>query len=180
MESRLIEQVVPKAKNVKYYLNILLILLGVVAIPGITIMISLLINIYYLIVVAFFLFLFCVYGAWFFISSLNVDFEYAFLSPTLRVDKIIAKRRRKKIVKLDVTQIENFVPYSDEVMSDGKFKKIYRASHKEYSEENYIAIFHDSKRKSALIFTPNEKLIEGMKPYFSNDLRKKLFLNKQL
>ena len=176
----LIEQVVPKARSFKYYLNLTLILLGVIAIPGFTILISLLIDLHYLIVVAFFLFLFCIYGAWYFITSLKVDYEYAFLSPTLRVDKIIAKRRRKKILKISVTQIEDLIPYSDKAMSRTKFRRIYRASGKEFSDENYIAVFREgAKRRCALIFTPNEKLLNGMKPFFSNELKKKLYFSKQ-
>ena len=66
-------------------------------------------------------------------------------------------------------------------MSSRKFNKVYHVSGKEFSEENYVACFHnEAKGKCAIIFTPNEKLLEGMKPYFSNELRKKLFLNKEL
>ena len=181
MDNTLIEQVVAKKRTARYGVNIALIILGALAIPAILIIIAEIAKIAYLAIIAMFLLLFCIYGAWYFITSLKVEYEYAFLSSTLRVDKIIAKRRRRPIVKVDTKKFSDFFRYSDEEMSKRKFNKIYHASAEEFSEENYVAAFHDeAKGKCALIFTPNEKLLEGMKPYFSNELRKNLFMNKQL
>ena len=177
----LIEQVVPKERNAQYGLKIALIILVALGIPAGFIAAALITRIAYLAVIGMFAILFCVYGAWFFITSLKVEYEYSFLSSTLRIDKIIAKRRRKPIVKVDVKQFDDFFRYSDEAMTAHRFNKVYRASCKEFSEDNYVASFrNEAKGKCAILFTPNEKLIEGMKPYFDNDLRKKLFLNKQL
>lgn len=174
------EQVVPRTKDVKYGIKIALIIIGAIGIPAFLIALSFITGLMYLIVVAFFAFLFCCYGVWFFITSLNVDYEYAFLSSVLRIDKVIAKRRRRKMLKIDVSKFEDFFPYSDKEMSSRKFKKIYRACGHEFSEDNYVACFHaDARGNCALIFTPNEEFINGMKPYFSADLKKKLFLNSK-
>lgn len=177
----LIEQVVPKERTAKYGLKIALIITLAIGIPSTFIVIALITRIAYLSIIGMFLFLFAIYGAWFFITSLRVEYEYAFLSSTLRIDKIIAKRRRRAIVKVDVKNFDDFFRYSDAEMSKRRFNKIYRVCAKEFSEDNYVATYHnEAKGKCAIIFTPNEELISGMKPYFSNDLRKQLFLNKQL
>lgn len=177
----LIEQVVPKARTAKYGLNVALIILAALGIPATLVVIAKLTQIAYLAVIGMFLLLFCVYGAWYFITSLKVEYEYSFLSATLRIDKIIAKRRRKAIVKVDVRKFDDFFPFDDKEMSKHKFNKVYRAAAKEFSSENYVACYHDeAKGKCAILFTPNEKLLSEMKPYFSNELRKKLFLGKQL
>ena len=110
-----------------------------------------------------------------------MEFEYSFLSSVLRIDRIIAKRKRKPIVKVDVKRFDDFFPYSDSEMDKRKFNKIYHAAHEEFSEENYVASFRDEgKGKCAIIFTPNEDLLNEMKLYFGNELRKNLFKNKQL
>ena len=177
----LIEQVVPKSKNAGYGVKIALIILIAIAIPAIFIIIAKITGIAYLAVIGMFLLLFTAYGAWYFITSLKVEYEYSFLSSTLRIDKIIAKRRRRAIVKVDVRKFDDFCPYSDKEMNSHKFNKVYRASTKEFSEENYVAAYHDeAKGKCAILFTPNDKLLAEMKPYFNNELRKKLFVNKQL
>ena len=43
-----------------------------------------------------------------------------------------------------------------------------------------VFLCREAKGKCAILFTPNDKLLAEMKPYFNNDLRKKLFVNKQL
>lgn len=177
----LIEQVVPKQRTAKYIVKVLLILLVAVAIPVTLIVVAEITQIAYIAIIAMFIALFDIYGAWYFITSLRVEYEYSFLSSILRIDKIIAKRRRRAIVKVDVKKFDDFFPYSDEAMSSRRFNKTYYACTKEFSPDNYVASFHhEAKGKCAIIFTPNETLIEGMKPYFGNELRKKLFLEKKL
>ena len=177
----LTEQVVQKERGAKYGVNIALIILGAITIPAAFIIIALVTKFAYLAYIGLFLFLFTAYGAWYFITSLKVEYEYAFLSSTLRVDRIIAKRKRKPVVKVDVKKFTDFFPYNDKEMDQHRFNKVYHASAKEFSEENYVAAFRDdAKGKCALIFTPNEELLNSMKPYFDNELRKKLFLAKKL
>lgn len=176
----LVEQVVKKQKDVRYYINLGLIIFALIAIPATFIVLAYLVAAY-LIYVALFLLLFCIYGAWFLITSLRVEYEYAFLSSTLRIDRIINKRKRKPIVKVDVKTVDDIFPYTDEKMSAHKFTKVYRASATEFSPENYVISFHsEAKGRCAIIFTPNEELLAAMKPYFNNELRKQLFLEKRL
>ena len=176
----LIEQVVPKQRTAKYGINIALIILAVLAIPATLIIIAEIAQIAYLAIIAMFLLLFGIYFAWYFITSLKVEYEYAFLSSTLRIDKIVAKRRRRAILKVDVKKFDDFFPYSDSEMSARRLNKVYHASAREFSAENYVATFHhEAKGQCALIFTPNERLIEGMKPYFDSELKKKLFLKNK-
>lgn len=171
----LIEQVVTKQRTAKYVINIIIIILVAVTIPAVLIVIAELMQIAYLAIIAMFIALFDIYGAWYFITSLKVEYEYAFLSSTLRIDKIIAKRRRRAILKVDVKKFDDFFRYSDEQMASRRFNKIYYACEQEFSANNYVAAFqHEAKGKCALIFTPNEQLIGAMQPYFNSGLRKKL------
>lgn len=177
----LIEQVVHKEKGVRYKLNVALIIFGAIAIPATFVVISLLTGIKYLIVVAFFVLLFCIYGAWFFISSLTVDYEYAFLSSVLNINKVIAKRRRRKVVKVDVKRVDDIFRYTDKEMSRYRYRKVYHAAPREFSDENLVFTYLDSAGKRyAIVFMPDDSMLNGMKPYFNNELRKKLFVNKQL
>ena len=181
MSNILVEQVVPKEKDAKYRMNIILILLAAIGLPAILVVISFLTGVQYLIIVAFFILLFCIYGVWFFITSLKVDYEYACLGSTLRFDKVIAKRRRKPIVKIDLKSVTDFFRYDDKEMGKRKIAKVYRASAKEFSTDNYVAVYrHEARGECAVIFTPNEEMLEAIRPYFSAELKKKLFLEKKL
>lgn len=177
----LIEQVVPKEKTAKYGIKIAVIILVALAIPATLIVIAEILQIAYVAIIAMFLMLFLAYGAWYLITSLKVEYEYAFLSSTLRIDKVIAKRRRRPVLKVDVKSFTDFFRYDDKEMSAHRFNKVYHVSGREFSEDNYVACFnHEGRGKCAVIFSPDDRLLEAMKPYFSNELRKKLFLNKQL
>lgn len=177
----LIEQVVPKKRDGGYVARIIIIILIAIGIPGILILIAELTKTAYLAIIALFVLLFCIYFAWYFISAQKVEFEYGFLAATLRIDRIIAKRKRKPVVKVDVKKFDDFFPYSDTEMNKRKFNKVYHAAAEEFSEDNYVACYRDdAKGKCAIIFTPNEELLNEMKIYFSNELRRKLFVNKEL
>lgn len=176
----LVEQVVRKEKDLKYYLNFFLIIFAAIGIPAIMVFFGLVTGPRYLIVAAFFASLFCIYGVWFFVTSLKVDYEYAALGSSLRFDRVIAKRRRKPIIKFDIKSASDFFRYTDEEMSKHKFSKVYRASAREFSEDNYVMVFrHEARGECAVIFTPSETMIEAIKPFFSAELKKKLYFNKK-
>ena len=177
----LIEQVVPKKRDAGYVIRIIIIILIALGIPAGFVVAAELTQAAYLVIIGLFLLFFCAYGAWYFITSQNVEYEYSFFSSVLRIDRIISKRKRKPVVKVDVKRFDDFFPYTDGAMDKRKFNKIYHAAHEEFSEKNYVASFRDEATgKCAIIFTPNDDLLNEMKLYFGNELRKNLFKNKQL
>lgn len=172
----LVEQVVKKERSYKHYLNILLIILVAVLIPTTFLVVGLILSQAYLITIAFFVSLFCIYGAWWFITSLNLEYEYACLSGTFRVDKIIAKRRRKKVTKLEVNKIDDMFKYSDESMSKYQLKKTYFTGAQEYSSDNYVIVYtEDDGNKYAVVFSPNEQMLACMRPYLKREIVKVIF-----
>lgn len=172
----LVEQVVKRQKNAKYYLNIVIILFAMLAIPSIFVLIAEIFQLAYFIYIALFVFFFCIYGAWYFISSLSIEYEYAILGSTFRVDKIIAKRKRKKVLKIDVKEFESVFKYTDEEMDKYKFTKVYSVGEKDFSTDNYVARFYsEAKGKCAIVFTPKEKLLNAMRPYLNRETVKNIF-----
>ena len=175
----LVEQVVKREKNSKYYLNIVLILLGAVLIPVSLIVLALIIKQAYVVYIGLFAGLFCIYGAWMFITGLNIEYEYSSLSGTFRVDKIIAKRNRKNVLKLDVKLIDDIFKYNDEEMAKRKFNKVYHVGATDYSEDNYVFTFHsEAKGRCGVVFSPKEKTLEGIRPYLKHEVARKLYLMK--
>lgn len=172
----LVEQVVKRKKNAKYYVNILLIILGAILIPAVFIALALIIKRAYFVYIALFLGLFCVYGAWMFITGLNIEYEYSFLSGTFRVDKIIAKRNRKNVLKIDVKMIDEMFKYSEAEMSKRKFNKIYNVGEEDFSTDNYVATFNsEAKGRCAIVFSPKEKTLQGIRPYLKHEVIRQLF-----
>ncbi len=175
----LVEQVVKPEKNAKYYIKIILIILIALLIPATFIVVAEIIKLGYLIYIALFSLFFCIYGVWYFITSLRIEFEYALLSSTFKVDKIIAKRKRKKVLKVDVKRFSDMFRYDDKQMSKYRFTKVYNVGKKEFSDDNFVAIYDDeAKGRTAIIFSPKEELLEGMRPYLSREIIKKVFYNR--
>lgn len=174
----LVEQVVKRKKNGKYYLNIVLIILGALLIPAVFVALALILQRAYMIYIALFSFLFCVYGAYMLITGLNVEYEYASLSGTFRVDKIIAKRNRKNVLKFDVKIIDEIFKYSDEEMASRKFNKIYYVCDEDFSTDNYVATFNsEAKGRCAMVFSPKEKTLNAIRPYLKHEVVRKLFFS---
>ncbi len=172
----LVEQVVKKQKNTKYYLNIFLAVIIAVMIPVTIGAVALIIKRAYMIYIAFFVSLFCIYGAWMYITGLNIDFEYATLGGVFRVDKIIAKRNRKPIIKIDIKMIDDMFKYSDEEMSKRKFNKVYYVGESEYSDDNYVATFiSEAKGKCAIVFSPKENTLNALRPHLKREIVKNIF-----
>ena len=85
------------------------------------------------------------------------------------------------MVKDDVKSIDDIFRYNDKDMARYRYKKVYNAGAKEFSEDNMVFVYREGEKGwIAIIFTPSDEFLAAMKPYFNNELRKKLFLNKQL
>ena len=54
------------------------------------------------------------YGAWYLISSMNVEYEYILTNGEMDVDKIVARRRRKRMITVNARKFEAFGPYTPE------------------------------------------------------------------
>lgn len=176
--SLLVEQVVKKVKGGKETaISIITVLLSII-IPCVMTAIGMTIGQYYLAICAFFVFCFAVYFCWYIISSQNYEYEYAVLEGTLKLDKVIAKRKRKKITKLEVRDITDFKKINDLNEITKKYAKVYNLLGNEKTDDIYTAEFQNEKGHCLLIFTPNEKMLNAMRPYFKREIATKIYLGK--
>lgn len=107
------------------------------------------------------------WGAIYLIRMRNVEFEYILTNAELDVDKIMARRRRKRVISVNFKEIEVCAR-----IHDPDFKRQY--DNKEgvtilnlagdLAEENvYFADFSKDGAKKRILFQPNEKIIESVK-----------------
>ena len=163
----LLEQTVHRKKSPNIYLKKLLLLTAAVFIPLICVVLGAVFEVYYFFVVAFFLVLVCIYGLWFFWTSLKIDYEYSMLNNTLSVSKIIANRNRKGIVKIDISSSIRLIKSENisELPKVGNLRRVYKACEDETGENLYAIVFDDKKTggKGVLFFSPNEKILSRIK-----------------
>jgi len=114
--------------------------------------------------VVFFLF----WGAYKLSGKYSVEYEYILTNDELDVDRIIAKKERKRLLTVSVRKFEIMAPAKGEEFnkewnsSDVKVK--FDASLGENSENRYFAKFINKKNeKMILVFNPTEEMQKAIK-----------------
>lgn len=97
------------------------------------------------------------------VSGSNKEFEYIVTNTDLDIDKIIAGRKRKRIV---TTNIKNFTAFGKYKATTPKFNGTIINASENILESMYYAEFTDKSHGNVrLIFSPNEKVLKHIKPF---------------
>ena len=110
-----------------------------------------------------------IYVLWRFVSSGNLEFEYALTNDEFEVDKIIAKKRRKRIVSIKCSEIGIMAPVNSNEYESRKNNKTYEklidTSSGLLSENLYFADFSYKQQRVRMLFEPNDKMKLSMKTF---------------
>ena len=109
------------------------------------------------------------YGAFKLSCLLNIEYEYIVTNGTMDIDKIIGKRKRKRMITLDLSAAEAFAPYPSE--EDIKADATVFASSGGEKDAYYLVTTHSSYGKVKVIFNPNEKIREAIMKELPNALQ---------
>ena len=174
-----IEQVVKRDKTAKSLIIKIMSVILLFAIPSVFVSIAPFTNCY-LALVGFFLFVGGIYIVWYVFSQQKVEYEYSVTGDVLNVAKIIDLRKRKRVCRLEIKDIE-ILDKGDDKVKAMHFRKVYEAA-KDVgnTKENYYAVFNEiAYGKCLLIFNPNDTVLQAMKPYLEKNIMFKLFYGKQ-
>lgn len=110
-------------------------------------------------------------GVWL-VSGMNVEYEYIVTNNELDIDKIIGRRKRKRMITLDLGKTDDFGTYppSGEIDAD---TTVHATTGLE-KNAHYILINHSDYGKVKVIFNPNEKLREAIAQEVPKTLSAKL------
>ena len=111
------------------------------------------------------------YGGWYFMNNLNIEFEVIVTNGGMDVDKIIARRDRKRLASVNCANFEEFGKYNPEASKAQSCNTVIMACDSEKSDNVYYGIYrHPSKGKTMLVFNANEKVLANMKPYVQRNV----------
>ena len=100
-----------------------------------------------------------IWGGWWLTEQFNVEYEYTVLGAEMRIDKIVNKRSRKMLCEVSLKSADAF--YASEKHISGASEISACGDGDRYSIE-----FTDQKLgKTVLVFTPDERTLEAVKPY---------------
>ena len=110
---------------------------------------------------------------------LKVEYDYSVYGSDFIVAKVTAKSARKRKLKVEIKHIETLAKLTDEDIPNKKYVKRYDFTGAHDVSEVYFAEFRLPQRGLCLLlFVPNEKILEGMRPYLSRELALKLIRRK--
>ncbi len=105
-----------------------------------------------------------IYIAYRFSMSFNVEYEYSLVKNEIDIDKIMNKRKRKRLTTVNIKGLEAFgrcngnheyKRFSDDI----SVKKIY-ACEKVNDENNYFVVYFENSMRVMTVFSPSEKIVE--------------------
>ena len=111
------------------------------------------------------------YGAYYVISSMNVEFEYSITNGEMDVDKIIAQRRRRRLATIRWRDVETFGKYNHAEHADKEHANKIFACDTPYSEDVWYCVTRvPQKGQIFIVFNANEKMIEAIKKYLPKQI----------
>ncbi len=115
-----------------------------------------------------------IYFAWFLITGLNLEFEYIFTNGEIDIDRISAKRKRKRITTVKVSSFESFELYDHEKYKSQKFDVRINAGISIFAEGTYCAVYKGKDgQKCILTFNPSERMLDAI----NSKYRRKAYRN---
>lgn len=110
---------------------------------------------------------------------LKVEYDYSVYGSDFIVAKVTAKSARKRKLKVEIKHIETLAKLTEEDIPNKKYVKRYDFTGAHDVSEVYFAEFRLPQRGLCLLlFVPNEKILEGMRPYLNRELALKLLRRK--
>ncbi len=106
-----------------------------------------------------------IFGNWYLISSFNIEYEYSITNGEIDIDKIINKRKRKKIFTADCKDIEIMARITSKKYNESIAtvpNRIKAVSSME-SPDVYFAMLNTNGKRSLIYFEPNEKMMKTLK-----------------
>ncbi len=157
------EYIIKRKKGVKENILTLAIILSV---PSL-IYLSLILMFTSLAPLTIFLIAGILFLAYYLISRLNVEFEYIITNNELDIDKIVAKKTRKRLITIDLRKIDIVAPATTEAhhleLSSSATNIIFADSG--IAQNAYFINFTRDGQTYRVFLSPTEKMIEAMKMF---------------
>lgn len=124
----------------------------------------------------FFVFAGVCFGIYWVVSSRNLEFEYSVTNGDLTVDKIINRRSRKRVVSLDCKDVDAMGKYKAQDHAAKSYdKKLFVGIRADGTEGWYVSARTKKFGHVLLVFDPNDRVLEAMRPFLPRQLAFEVF-----
>ncbi len=149
------EQLVKKISSSSDGMKKILILAGGVILAIVLLVVTFTVTPFALLAVAV-----VVYGIYWFMSSINVEYEYIVTNGCVDIDKIISQRKRVNLISVDAKAFTDFGNYDGQDFDGTVISAIggeYPRMYADFTSSQY--------GNTRLVFSPDEKTLECIRPY---------------
>lgn len=117
-----------------------------------------------------------IYGGYYLITSMDMEFEYAVTNGEMDIDRIIAQRKRRRLISVNCRQVEAFGRYHAAEHANKEYQtKIMACDSPDSPELWYCAARVKDKGLTLVVFNANEKMLNGIKPFLPRPVMHEAF-----
>lgn len=96
-------------------------------------------------------------------ATFNIEFEYCVTNSDLDIDKIINKNSRKRLISINIADIEEMSLYDESKLKNRSFDHTVNAVADNNLPVYFAYLRTPEKGKTLLLFQPDEKILTAMK-----------------
>ena len=102
------------------------------------------------------------FGAWWLITNQNNEFEYCVTNGDIDIDRIIAKRKRQRLVSVAGRKVESLLPY-DPAKSTAGYQRVVMAAPSLKEPGLWSFTYHSKKNGHTLVvFQPEQRVLKAL------------------
>jgi len=117
-----------------------------------------------------------IYLAYILATSFNVEFETCFTNGSFDVDKIINRRKRKRLISLRCKDVESIGRYKSVDHANKQYKtRIIACSSEDAEDVWYLTLRHNTLGHTLVVFNADERLLNGLKDFIPRQLAFQVF-----
>lgn len=102
------------------------------------------------------------YGAYYLSGKLSIEYEYIVTNSVMDIDRIIAKRSRKRELSFSLESVDSVEKYNPLAKKSG-FNKTVFACDADDKNAYAVTITAEGKGRTLLVLSPNDDIKESMK-----------------
>lgn len=149
-----VEQLVKKKKSAGQILAIIGIVVAAVFLLAVSILFIGVVGAF-----AAFIIIGVFYGAWYLLTAQNIEYEYCVTNGDIDIDRIIAQRKRQRIVSVSGKKVESAGRYLPEQWAGRQVDRTVIAAPSDHEDNLYYFTYHSKKRGHTLVvFQPDDRV----------------------
>ena len=114
-----------------------------------------------------------IYGAYYLITAQNIEYEYIVTNGEVDVDRIVNRRKRKRIITVHSRTFDIVAPVGSPEHrgeENSNVTQVIDASSGYDNGKAYFAIFSKDGQRFKLIFEPTEKMLDAFKTFIPRNV----------